>query len=414
MKLQKDGLKFHGTWLHCLVLFVMGTFTICILLMLRNSQATNKMSERHQFPQLVSVTRISKLPIVETSWHIANDIYSRIKKSNSLVGWGLDTAESSVQAALEHTLPAVVVLEKPIALIDSLLCKSLDLVEERVPVVTLPPELIYENTKGYVASTIVQPVLKRAGSVKQFGLNQANSAVMRFDNALSVADKYVDQYLPGTSPEENHEVNNLADKNNKALQTIHRVDRFSRKLQRRLTQHTVAEIKAFRHYSEDALRFVLYTAELLAKDPKALKEKAAALWEELSKDEPENQTRPENLEQLTVMVTRELARRVVHMVNYSRAGLATLPHTISQSLHLAADYCNQLADTIFKTAHLDGAKDVAIAQARTQVNKIQAILKEINSYTSQLLIIETSNESKQDCKLSEARPRNKTMLNELN
>jgi hypothetical protein len=58
------------------------------------------------------------------------------------VSWGLNTAESSVQAALETTLPAVIVLERPIALFDSLLCKSLDIVEERVPVVTLPPDQV--------------------------------------------------------------------------------------------------------------------------------------------------------------------------------------------------------------------------------------------------------------------------------
>jgi hypothetical protein len=61
------------------------------------------------------------------------------------------------------------------------------------------------------------------------------------------------------------EVNNFVatSKNYKALQTFHQVHRFSRKLQRRLTQHTVAEVKAVRQYSEDALRFVLYTAELV-------------------------------------------------------------------------------------------------------------------------------------------------------
>lgn len=65
-----------------------------------------------------------------------------LQKSNSLVSWGLNTAESSVQVALETTLPAVIVLERPITLIDSLLCKSLDVVEERVPVVTLPPHMV--------------------------------------------------------------------------------------------------------------------------------------------------------------------------------------------------------------------------------------------------------------------------------
>lgn len=70
-----------------------------------------------------------------------------MQKSNSLVSWGLNTAESSVQVALETTLPAMIVLERPIALIDSLLCKSLDIVEERVPLVTLPPIQVCVNSE---------------------------------------------------------------------------------------------------------------------------------------------------------------------------------------------------------------------------------------------------------------------------
>jgi perilipin-2 len=62
-----------------------------------------------------------------------------LQKSNSLVSWGLNTAEGSLQVAFETTLPAVIVLERPITLLDSLLCKGLDVVEERVPLVTLPP-----------------------------------------------------------------------------------------------------------------------------------------------------------------------------------------------------------------------------------------------------------------------------------
>jgi len=86
----------------------------------------------------------------------------------------------------------------------------------------------------------------------------------------------------------------------------------------------------------------------LVKDPKALKEKIVALWLELSQDEPENQKRPANLEELTVVVTRELARRVVHLANYMRAGVAALPQNVAHSMQVAADYCIHLADVIVK------------------------------------------------------------------
>ena len=65
------------------------------------------------------------------------------------------------------------------------------------------------------------------------------------------------------------EMNNVVanSKDSKALQTFQRVDRFSRKLQRRLTQHTMAEMKAMKQYSKDALNFVLLTLELVRSSP---------------------------------------------------------------------------------------------------------------------------------------------------
>jgi hypothetical protein len=39
-----------------------------------------------------------------------------------------------------------------------------------------------------------------------------------------------------------------------------------------------------------------------------------------------------------------------------------------------------------QVAHLDEVKEVALARARIQVTKIQALLKEINEFTSQLLV----------------------------
>lgn len=55
---------------------------------------------------------------------------------------------------------------------------------------------MYQNTREYVNNKFVRPVLLRAGSVKQIGSQAANAAADRLDGALTVADKYVDHYLP--------------------------------------------------------------------------------------------------------------------------------------------------------------------------------------------------------------------------
>lgn len=40
------------------------------------------------------------------------------------------------------------------------------------------------------------------------------------------------------------------------------------------------------------------------------------LWNYLSADEPENQARPQTLEHLILLLTRESARKMVHVTNY--------------------------------------------------------------------------------------------------
>lgn len=69
---------------------------------------------------------------------------------------------------------------------------------------------IYWNTKQYVTdvgSKIVRPVLRRADSVKQIGNSVLASKYTAFaadtlDGALTVADKYVDKYLPADGLDE--------------------------------------------------------------------------------------------------------------------------------------------------------------------------------------------------------------------
>ena len=61
-------------------------------------------------------------------------------------------------------------------------------------------------------------------------------------------------------------------------------------------------------------------------------QKARELWDYLSQDEPENQARPATLEQLIVMLTRESARRMVHLVNFSANFASNLPRLIRKWL----------------------------------------------------------------------------------
>ncbi|RZC33054.1 lipid storage droplets surface-binding protein 1-like, partial [Asbolus verrucosus] len=342
---------------------------------------------------LESVNRITTLPIVEKGWNVAENVYNRIKKSNHFLHWTLDQAESSLQTAIETAQPAMVLLEYPITSIDKILCKSLDIVEQKIPSIGLPPEMIYWNTKQYVtdvSTKIVRPVLKRADSMKQIGNTVLSSKYTAFaadtlDGALNVADKYVDKYLPAAVYDD-QTVNELDDRNvkidgpaGKAIQTIHHVGRFSGKLQRRLTKRTLAEAKALKEQSAEAIHVLIYVAELIATDPKLALTKGKELWQSLSKDEPENQARPENLEQLIVLLTRESARRVVHFINFTSSVVSKIPKNVTNSLFSTASKFLQFADSMAKD-NVAQSLTVTPEQQKSvlEVPKIKVQLRAVN------------------------------------
>lgn len=83
-------------------------------------------------------------------------------------------------------------------------------------------------------------------------------------------------------------------------------------------------------------------------DPKLAFQKGKELWASLSQDEPENQARPENLEQLFVLLTRESARRVVHLVNFTADAVGKLPRSVTKYLKESTDSYVQMVRSIIK------------------------------------------------------------------
>lgn len=86
----------------------------------------------------------------------------------------------------------------------------------------------------------------------------------------------------------------------------------------------------------------------LAKDPKAFAEKMKAIWNHLSEDEPENQKPPENVEQLIEMLSREGARRFVHVTNYVAKNVYIAPVHVKQAFTFTAHEVAVLADKFIK------------------------------------------------------------------
>uniref|UniRef100_A0A2S2PD15 Lipid storage droplets surface-binding protein 1 n=1 Tax=Schizaphis graminum TaxID=13262 RepID=A0A2S2PD15_SCHGA len=324
-------------------------------------------SSKHDLPHFVAINRIMKLPVVSSGVNKVTYIYVKVKMSNRVIGYSLESAEKTVLSVVDMSVPLVIKFEDPINRIDDIMCKSLDIVEQNVPMVTYTPEEIYFTTKTYVKAK-VEPVLKRADSVKQLTM---------LDDALSVADKYVDKYLPDKDPGEDVADKPSTETSSQAVKTIRHVNHFSRKLQRRLTRRTIAEAKLLKKQGYDTVQCFVYFADLLAKDPKAFSEKMKAIWKHLSEDEPENQKPPENIEQLIEMLSREGARRFVHVTNFLAKNISMGPTYLGQGITYITQEAAILADQIIKYAHLENAKGTVVKFTNEQFTKYKTFIEDI-------------------------------------
>jgi perilipin-2 len=271
--------------------------------------------------------KFASIPVVESSVKAGLIVYNRVKNSNRLLNWSLNVSENLTFAIIESIKPSLSVVQGPLHKLDSYGIKILETVDWAVPNINLPPQMIYWNTKEYVADRVVKPVMKRADSFGDIA-----------DHALLLADQALDRYLPDTSDTENSSVdkvdeNGHTNEGNHAVLTYRRSKRLSKKFKSRLSTKTAAEITALKN----DVHVLIYALELIVTNPREAYYKAKELYTYLSLKEPENQRRPETMEQLFILLTRETARKIVHLINFTSRHAGKIPrklrHTSQEFLH---------------------------------------------------------------------------------
>lgn len=341
-------------------------------------------------PRMESISRFGSIPVVETGLKTAGTVYQKVKTSNGLFNWGFETAETVTYALVDSLRPAAKLIEGPLHQLDSFMCKSLDFVEQKVPSMYLPPEMMYWNTKEYMSDHLVKPVLSRANSMKNLShavldSRVSNYAADRLDGALNVCDKYVERFLPAEDQPDAASVPQPEPDEAGVMhvfQTIHRGQRISRKLRRRLTFRTRQELSALKKQSTEAVHVVFYAAELIATNPRLAMQKSVELWQYLSADEPENQARPNTLEQLAVLLARESVRKVVHVINYTASTVTKIPQTVRAQTRELVHHLLFATDRLIKAVHLEKAKNVTVSEATGLMHKLQNTYDELQNQTN--------------------------------
>ena len=287
-----------------------------------------------------TIEKVSSIPLIESSLSTGLRVYNRVKRANRLMFWGLETSENVAFSLIESIRPAVRFIEGPLETLDKMGLKMLECVEEKMPNLYLPPQMIYWNTKEYVSDHVVRPVLKRADSFGDI-----------VDGAIEKADQAVDKYLPDKETVNKNSIESPEEEiqaRNHAFQTYRRSKKFSKKLKKRLTIRTVAEVNALKN----DVHILFYAAELIATNPKEAFMKGKELWAYFSKNEPENQKRPETIEELFVLLVAETARKMVQLTNFTGKHAARIPRKIKSTVQEFLHQVLYLTDSLVKVGSL--------------------------------------------------------------
>jgi len=163
------------------------------------------MVQQSEVPQIEFLTRVAKLPVVSSAIEYATDTYGKAKESSpNLIQRTLSTAEDTVKYAAKRANEVVHTFERPIHAVDSLACKTLDKVEENIPIMKKTPDEIMTTTRSYVNEKW-QPVHNQVESAKGIVAtvtnNILNNPLSRFaatslETTVTVCHDYLDYYIP--------------------------------------------------------------------------------------------------------------------------------------------------------------------------------------------------------------------------
>lgn len=152
------------------------------------------------------LTRLVKIPVVNSAINVASDIYGKAKNSGGLVGKTLGVAERTCFAAAGQVLPFAQKLTplavQPLTRVDDFANKGLEKLENKVPAINKMPLEFVSDTKELISSKM-NPAVERINSVSETLLSTRlfQLSFDIFDHFLNSASTVVDHVLPPNAAE---------------------------------------------------------------------------------------------------------------------------------------------------------------------------------------------------------------------
>jgi len=346
------------------------------------------------------LSRVTKLPVVRSAMDKTLDIYQKAKEYNGLVGIALQSAEKTALIASERAKPVFAKFETQIEFVDGLACKTLDKLEQSMPIVTKDPEVIMAESKKMYEDTILKPALNQLNGVKEYGMgkitvlkdygvktattlastNYGRAVTGAVDEFLFKADVYVDDYLPAKFGYEECAMLNF----NPEAGTFENATVLSHKLQQRIVCHGRIQLKAAKVKADEVLSALKEIANLLSLRltvSKVVFEHAnATVNRVLLRMKGIEDLDKLSMEQKVFLAAKQLTAQLHQNYQKVSSTLKMLPATFQPKIQLVQSYIMDVYGQFSTAKSLNEVSNVVLIQMQEGMKRLHIIYDEVYDY----------------------------------
>jgi len=202
-------------------------------------------------PQLQIMERVGSLPIVMSAVEQLGALYGYTKESNSLVKYGLETAESGLKMTSAFASPMVQKLETPVSKLDTFAVSQLEKLEQRLPILTKPtPQVLAEAQQLY--NCTLRPTVDRLTSVTKYGVDSVSSVKEKGTSAAQDVREFTVTGANGVKYRVIQRIDSIA-------HTCNGVTTYGRDTLRRIAEENMKHAKRATEFGESKLYQLLNT-----------------------------------------------------------------------------------------------------------------------------------------------------------
>jgi len=342
-----------------------------------------------QSPSVHFLERVWQLPLVTAAVDYTSVQYQQVREYNPVIKSLMTTAEKSLSYAAEHSKPVVEKLNKQIQVADDLACRTLDIVEQKVPIITRTPDQITDEAKQVYARNVAlirNQSTELMTSVKDFGGKKAQGflqtpygqkAAAGLENLMDKAGWYIDNHVPVPKGGE-YPAQPVAEV--QAGQTTQKAVLLSSKIQRLVLLHTQAQLSHLARVLQAVTNLKARSAEQLssARDRTAEvlhhgQERAVKVYRELK-----SRAEREGTLEHRLLATAQHASRNVAAVLKGVSDTVKLPPVVQTTVNKTRDNLIQLQQALSNMKMADIPSSL-LKQLREQLTSLQTFISTMMS-----------------------------------